>query len=51
MTATTAISAETIKATILAGTIGHDTAAGPALPPAHDPACPEPGWIDRKSVV
>ncbi len=41
-----AVSAQVIKATILAGTIpAGDTASD--LPPAHDPACPEPGWAER----
>jgi hypothetical protein len=42
----TAVSAEVIKATILAGTV---PAAGVKsdLPPAYAPDTPEPGWAER----
>ena len=41
------VSAEVLKATILAGTIGGEAPADIAFPPAHSQATPEPGWFER----
>ena len=41
------VSAETIRETILAGTVAPDGSAPSDLPPAHSRATPEPGWVER----
>jgi len=42
-----AVSAEVLRATILAGTVAPPSGAPSDLPPAHSPATPEPGWFER----
>jgi aspartyl-tRNA(Asn)/glutamyl-tRNA(Gln) amidotransferase subunit A len=42
-----AVSAETIRATILAGTVASPGGAPSDLPPAHSTETPEPGWAER----